>query len=952
MASPNESSTIDVAQLTKSLSTLINLISVKLTDQNYLLWKRQFIPLLNGYNLMGYLDDSNPQPSPTTSPLEFLQWKQVDQLLMSWLFSTITEAILPEVVGLSSAKEVWDALNDCFIQHSRMCTIELQQKVQSCRKGTSSMIAYITQFKRLCDELEAIQKPLQDDDKDVLPMLLAQEALLQSYDDSIHQESQTAYLAQHSSKGRGRQRPPNSYRGGRYQGRGRGYRPSNRSNIGPTNQRDAYNSASTSISRPTCQVCGIRGHSALKCWYPFDENYQQDDDTTTDPAHHAFAAMSIQDLGDTSWIPDTGATTHASNEPGKISNLIPYSGHNKLLMGDGSPLSITHTGTHHIRTPSKTLVLRDVLIVPCLEKNLISVSRLTNDNNCSVEFTPSSCVIKDLASKKILASGTCDHGLYSLTPQPQAFVSTRGKASSLWHQRLGHASIPVLHLISNKSNIPFSIPKASSVCDSCELGKRAIPLPSSPPTPPNSALANPPPIIEPLVLPEPPLDHNVQQVAPVFPSTLGPAQHPMVTRSRDGTRKSKNGKSNEAFEMFGLMIQANMHPNMITFVSIIPSFDNPSSIWYGESVHACGIKYGLEHQISVVTALVSMYAKIGDLGSAQFLFDRMPEKNLLSWNSMVSGYVRNGLWDLGLAAFREMQFEEFVPDAISIVSILTACNRLEDTLLGKSAHAFGLRKGFDSNLNVSNALLAFYSDFSQLPSSIKLFHKMAIRNVVSRNTWISGSVRNGKTGDAVALLRQMQQESVEFDLVTMISVLPSYCETENLVQGMAVHGHAIRTGYGSDISLVNALISMYVNCGDLDAGHLLFEVMPERSVVSWNALITGYQCHNLQKEIMVLFRQMIEEHQKPDHVTLLNILPMCWTQLQGKSIHAYAVRTGVVLESPLLTSLILMYDRFEKIDLCCLLFEMANKSNVSLWNTMMSVHVQSKKAKNAVAILN
>ncbi|KAF8405031.1 hypothetical protein HHK36_009927 [Tetracentron sinense] len=412
---------------------------------------------------------------------------------------------------------------------------------------------------------------------------------------------------------------------------------------------------------------------------------------------------------------------------------------------------------------------------------------------------------------------------------------------------------------------------------------------------------------------------------------------------------TQNGKSNEAFEMFWLMIQANMHPNMITFVSIIPSFDNPSSIWYGESVHTCGIKYGLEHQISVVTALVSMYAKIGDLGSAQFLFDRMPERNLLSWNSMVSGYVQNGLWDLGLAAFREMQFEEFIPDAISIVSILTACNRLEDTLLGKSAHAFGLRKGFDSNLNVSNALLAFYSDFSQLPSSIKLFHKMAIRNVVSWNTLISGSVRNGKTGDAVALLRQMQQEGVDFDLVTMISVLPSYCETENLVQGMAVHGHAIRTGYGSDISLVNALISMYVNCGDLDAGHLLFEVMPERSVVSWNALITGYRCHNLQKEIMVLFRQMIEEHQKPDHVTLLNILPMCWTQLQGKSIHAYAVRTGVVLESPFLTSLILMYDRFEKIGLCCLLFEMANKSNVSLWNTMMSVHVQSKNAKNAVA---
>lgn len=91
-------------------------------------------------------------------------------------------------------------------------------------------------------------------------------------------------------------------------------------------------------------------------------------DITSDPPHQALAAMSIENICDTSWIPDTGASTHASNEPGKLSNLIPYSGHDKLLMGDGTPLSITHTGTHHVLTPSKTLILNDVLLVPSLQK--------------------------------------------------------------------------------------------------------------------------------------------------------------------------------------------------------------------------------------------------------------------------------------------------------------------------------------------------------------------------------------------------------------------------------------------------------------------------------------------------------------------------------------------------------------------------------------------------------
>ncbi|KAJ4963748.1 hypothetical protein NE237_023687 [Protea cynaroides] len=201
----------------------------------------------------------------------------------------------------------------------------------------------------------------------------------------------------------------------------------------------------------------------------------------------------------------------------------------------------------------------------------------------------------------------------------------------------------------------------------------------------------------------------------------------------------------------------------------------------------------------------------------------------------------------------------------------------------------------------------------------------------------------------VELLQQMQQEDVELDLVTMISILPSYCKTENMVQGMAIHGRAIKDGYISDVSLVNALISMYLNCGDLGSGQLLFEGMPEKSVVSWNALITGYRYHNLHGEVIVLFRQMTIEGQKPNFVTLLNLLPVCWTEFQGKSIHAFSVRTGAVSEPPLLTSLMLMYARFESVHFCHLLFEMADKNNISVWNTMMSVHVHNKNAKAAVA---
>ncbi|XP_042483541.1 pentatricopeptide repeat-containing protein At5g39350-like [Macadamia integrifolia] len=412
---------------------------------------------------------------------------------------------------------------------------------------------------------------------------------------------------------------------------------------------------------------------------------------------------------------------------------------------------------------------------------------------------------------------------------------------------------------------------------------------------------------------------------------------------------TQNQKSSDALEAFKQMIQENMQPNAVSFVAVIPSCENFGDIDCGESLHAHAIKDGLECQTSVATAFLSMHAKLGNLDSAELLFHGIPERNLLSWNSMISGYVQNGLWELGLNMFHNLRLMGFTPDSISMVSVLSACTRSDDIRLGKSAHAFTIRSRLDFNLNVSNALLAFYSDSDQLPYALKLFNKIQKRNVVTWNILISRCVHSGHIGNAVELLQQMQQADVELNLVTMISILPSYCKSENLVQGMAIHGHAIKAGYISDVSLVNALISMYLNCGELHSGRLLFEAMPEKSVVSWNALITGYRNHNLNREVIVCFCQMITEDQNPNFVTLLNILPVCWTELQGKSIHAYAIRTGAVSEPPLLTSLMLMYARFESVHLCHSLFEMADKNNISIWNTMMSVHVHSKNAKAAIA---
>ncbi|KNA09538.1 hypothetical protein SOVF_152640 [Spinacia oleracea] len=413
---------------------------------------------------------------------------------------------------------------------------------------------------------------------------------------------------------------------------------------------------------------------------------------------------------------------------------------------------------------------------------------------------------------------------------------------------------------------------------------------------------------------------------------------------------ARNQMPETAFEMFQKMLSADLPLNAATFVSVIPCSETVNLLFHGETLHGCVIKHGVDNQVSVVTSLISMYEKLGDVQSAAKVFTWMPHKNILAWNSIVSAYVHHGLSQTSLNAVHEMQVSGIEADSISIVNIFSACSELEELRLGKSAHAITMRKGFDSDIIVLNSILGFYSSCHQLHSSFKVFDLIASKNTISWNTMISGCAYNGEMRKAAAFFSGMQLEGVQPDVVSLISILPSLNESSNLAQGMNLHAFALKLCFTFDVTLANALISMYSSRGDLDSAAMIFHAMTDRCLVSWNSLLTSYRCHNLHKEVIILVKKMIKDGQNPNYITLLNILPGCSTLLQGKSVHSYAIRIGAMLQTPFLTSLICMYSRFNNIISCFLLFEAGDKLDVSLWNVMMSVLLEARELEKAVSI--
>jgi hypothetical protein len=223
----------------------------------------------------------------------------------------------------------------------------------------------------------------------------------------------------------------------------------------------------------TCQICGRIGHTAPKCWYRFDYAYETNENLSQ---ALACTTLSSSQNHDSNWYTDTCATSHMTSTEGNLHSSFPYNGHDFVVGGDGSRLPISHVGHTTLSSKYGDLALHDVLVVPELKKNLISVGKLTQDNSCIFECCSSGFKIKDKYTGQILAMGHKHQGLYTLDSggAVQALAAIKsGKAPiNIWHQRLGHPHSKLLHVLASKNIIDVSSwLQTEKICSSCQMGK-------------------------------------------------------------------------------------------------------------------------------------------------------------------------------------------------------------------------------------------------------------------------------------------------------------------------------------------------------------------------------------------------------------------------------------------------------------------------------------------------
>lgn len=423
---------------------------------------------------------------------------------------------------------------------------------------------------------------------------------------------------------------------------------------------------------------------------------------------------------------------------------------------------------------------------------------------------------------------------------------------------------------------------------------------------------------------------------------------------------SRNELYHDVLEMFIKMIsETDLSPDNFTFPCVIKACAGISDVGVGLAVHGLVVKTGLIEDVFVGNAVVSFYGTHGFVSDALKLFDIMPERNLVSWNSMIRVFSDNGFSEESFLLLGEMMGEDdggaFMPDVATLATVLPVCAREREITAGKGVHGLAVKLSLDKELVVNNALMDMYSKCGCLNDAQIIFKLNNNRNVVSWNTMIAGFSAEGDINGTFDLLRQMLAggEDVRVDEVTILNLVPVCFDESVLLSLKELHCYSLKQEFVHDELVANAFVASYAKCGSLSYAERVFRGIRSKTVNSWNALIGGYSQSSDPRLSLDAHLQMKNSGLLPDMFTVCSLLSAC-SQLKslrlGKEVHGFIIRYRLERDLFVYISVLSLYIHCGELCTAQLLFDaMEDKSLVS-WNTVISGYLQNGFPERALGL--
>ncbi|XP_074375994.1 LOW QUALITY PROTEIN: pentatricopeptide repeat-containing protein At1g74600, chloroplastic [Apium graveolens] len=407
----------------------------------------------------------------------------------------------------------------------------------------------------------------------------------------------------------------------------------------------------------------------------------------------------------------------------------------------------------------------------------------------------------------------------------------------------------------------------------------------------------------------------------------------------------------DSWRVFCKMHSLGFVANQFTYGGVISACCSLQNYVCGEQIYGLVMKNGFFSNGYVRAGTIDLFAKSGCFEDAlRVFYDVFCDSNVVCWNAIISGAVKNKESLVALNLFKQMCHGFLLPNSFTFSSILTACTALEELDLGRGVQGWVIKCGAGEDIFVSTAIIDMYAKCGDMDEARKEFWCMPIRNVVSWTAMISGYVQKGNSISALQLFNEMRKFRVETNKYTITSVIAACANLGMITEAQQIHSLIFRIGLYTDLAINTSLISMYSKIGAISLAELVFKEAEKKHVDAWAGMISACAKHGSSESAITLFRRMFEECLRPNKFSTSSVLSIVENVNLGRQIHCFSLKEGLLEDVSVGSSLSTMYSKCGCLDESYKVFEqIVQKDNVS-WASMIAGYAEHGCAYEAIQL--
>ncbi|KAJ8759411.1 hypothetical protein K2173_006931 [Erythroxylum novogranatense] len=416
---------------------------------------------------------------------------------------------------------------------------------------------------------------------------------------------------------------------------------------------------------------------------------------------------------------------------------------------------------------------------------------------------------------------------------------------------------------------------------------------------------------------------------------------------------SKRRKLNEACEFLRQMDEAGISVRPDSYLCLFETCGKFQALSDGRLIHEQVRKEAKSPPVFLENSILRMYCECGSLVDAQIVFDEMLERNLISWGTIISAYVKYDQLHKAFCLFRDMLEVGVKPNSFIYTSLIKSLIKPSHLGLGEQMHSYAIRSGLGKTVSVNTGISNMYAKCSSLEDAKLVFDQMSEKDVVTWTGLMVGYSQAGREKEALTLFSRMVSEGVELDEYAFSIVVKACAALHDLNFGRQIHGCVVKVGLESEVSVGTPLLDFYIKCSSFESASKAFKRIIEPNDVTWSAMITGYCQNGKFEEALKTYESLRRKPVELNSFTYTSIFQSCAALADfstGTQVHADATKRNMVAPQHGDSAMITMYSRCCKLNYSRQAFESIEDPDVVAWTAIIAGYAYQGNATEALQL--